>query len=171
LPIATHVPLAPGFEQKNPLRQSPSDAHEAPHATELAQWRWPEQGIALPAMHEPMPLHVLLENALFEQVVPHGVPTGGCSHTPPTPHLPSLPQGGFTGHWPGSACVPGIWLAHVPSGMPVRTIVHRWQVPLHAELQHTPSTQWPVVHWPGVVQALPWYFLAVHVPPLFVVSQ
>jgi hypothetical protein len=44
---------------------------------------------------------------------------------------------------PGS--VPSVTLAHVPVVCPVNAAVHAWQVPLQAVLQHTPSTQLPVV--------------------------
>ena len=33
--------------------------------------------------------------------------------------------------------------------------VHATQSPVHAASQHTPSTQWPVRHWPSAVHAFP----------------
>jgi hypothetical protein len=43
-------------------------------------------------------------------------------------------------------------LVQVP-GTPTK--LHDWQVPLHAVLQQTPSTQWPLKHWEFPEQICP----------------
>jgi hypothetical protein len=56
---------------------------------------------------------------------------------------------------------------HTPSvPLPFRVFVHAWQVPAHAESQHTPSTQKVLTHCAPLAQALPvpWSGLQVPVP-------
>ena len=62
-------------------------------------------------------------------------PLAVSSQTPPAAHRPSLPQGGLRGHWPAGGLVPGVTSAQVPSGWPVRAMVHAWQVPVQAVSQ------------------------------------
>jgi hypothetical protein len=47
---------------------------------------------------------------------------------------------------------PDAMLVQVPT-LPV--MLHAWQVPVHAVLQHTPSTQLPLTHWPLLEHAAP----------------
>jgi hypothetical protein len=51
-----------------------------------------------------------------------------------------------------------------PCGAPLGTVVqvpgllttsHAWHCPVHAESQQRPSTQKPLVHWPGAVHVAP----------------
>jgi hypothetical protein len=69
--------------------------------------------------------------------------------------------------WPHSepGSVSEAKVVHVPLELPPAATVHAWQVPVHAELQHTPSAQKPEVHWLAAEQALPRIFFAVQVPP------
>jgi hypothetical protein len=76
---------------------------------------------------------------------------------------PVLPQGGLAAHWPEGALTPGAILAHVPA-LPAR--LHARQVPQLPTLQHTPSTQLPLVHSPPSPQLAPSAFLATQLPPL-----
>ena len=55
---------------------------------------------------------------------------------------------------------------HVPvTPEPFFAAVQATHVPLHAVLQHTPSTQFPVAHWFAAAHTSPCPRLAVHVPP------
>ena len=58
-------------------------------------------------------------------------------------------------------------LPHVPfEPEPFFAVVHAWQVPAHAVLQHTPSTQLLLVHSPLIEHAVPFENSAHEVDPL-----
>ena len=91
----------------------------------------------------PLPVHVpvLVYCALLQVSLPHAVVAGATSHTPPAAHLPSLPQGGAAAHWPAGAVVPALIARQLPSAPPVSAAEHALHVPVHADAQHTLSTQ------------------------------
>jgi hypothetical protein len=77
------------------------------------------------------------------------------------PHVPAHTPVPAQAGWP----VRGAPLTklHVP-GLPV--LLQYSHAPAHAELQHTPSAQMPLVHSSTAAQAVPFAFLAVHIPAL-----
>jgi hypothetical protein len=77
-------------------------------------------------------------------------------HAPAPSHTLLPVQPPFASVWPLGTKL------HAPS-LPER--LHAWQVPLHAVLQHTPSTQLPPKHWLPAVHVAPGIFFAAHVVP------
>jgi hypothetical protein len=149
--------------------QSVSAAQAVAQAVALAQTRLPGQGAGLSAAHDPAPSHVeAAVKVLASQDAegPQGVPAAICSQAPPAAQLPSSPQGGEAGHWPAGAGLPASIGAQVPSGCPVSVVVHAWQVPVHAEPQHTPFAQEPLVHWFAAAQGIPAASVGVQAPAL-----
>jgi hypothetical protein len=59
-------------------------------------------------------------------------------------------------------CVAPVTLEQVPT-LPATS--QAWHWPVHAALQHTPSTQWPFAHSPFVVQVAPSDLPATHALP------
>jgi len=52
-------------------------------------------------------------------------------------------------------------LVHVPADPGTS---QAWHCPPQAELQHTPSTHWPLEHWFAPAQATPGPFWGVQIP-------
>ena len=75
---------------------------------------------------------------------------------PPEPsHAPVSPQGGLAGQKDASrGGTPGTIEVHVPG-----VAVQVWQLPVHAELQHTPCVQKPRPQSLLTEQLWPWFFL------------
>jgi len=86
--------------------------------------------------------------------VPHEVPAATCSHMAPAAQFPVLPQAAAV-HWPDGAGMPARRGLHVPSTWPVSAMVQPMHCPVQAWLQHTPSTQKPLVQSPGAAHAWP----------------
>jgi hypothetical protein len=81
----------------------------------------------------------------LHEAAPHWVPVPYISQAPAL-QLPVVPQlvAVVVAHSdPGS--VPSVTFAHSPVVWPVREAVHALHVPAQSLLQHTPSTQKPVV--------------------------
>jgi hypothetical protein len=55
--------------------------------------------------------------------------------------------------------------AHVPLAPPVSAAEQAWQVPVHAPLQHTPSTQKPLAHWSVALHVAPFVCLGTQAIP------
>lgn len=91
------------------------------------------------------------------------VPSAYCWQPPRPSHLPFAPQLGApsSAQKLGGASVPAARGEHAP--VPDR--LHAWQAGQLAEPQHTPSTQFPVMHWPPVVHARPLPLSAQLLPP------
>ena len=77
----------------------------------------------------------------------------------PLVQVPVLPQGGLGEHWPAGAGPLAIGV-QFPGLVPAQV----WHVPHPPALQHTPSTQLPVVHSCPVPHALPGVFFARQEP-------
>jgi hypothetical protein len=88
-----------------------------------------------------------------EQVVPDRY----LRQAPAPSHVPSSPQVSepLSAHWPSGSCPAGM-VEQVPA-VPAR--LHDWQIPLHAVVQHAPSSQKPELHSSAVVHAPPSGFL------------
>jgi hypothetical protein len=120
------------------------------------------------AAQEPEPLQL----AAWVKVAPeqlagaHEVLMAATWQDPPGPHRPVFPQiVPLLRHWPGTeGALPTDWEAQVPFGCPVNAVEQATHVPLHAELQHTPLTQFPVPHCAAEAHAWP-CASAVHLPP------
>jgi hypothetical protein len=63
----------------------------------------------------------------------------------------------------GEPVLPDATGAQVPA-LPCR--LHASQAPVHAVLQHTPSTHWPLPHWLFAVQAALLVCFGTHAPAL-----
>jgi len=87
------------------------------------------------SQHTPSTQSPLAQVAPVLQAVPSGSPT-----QTPLPLQTPEPVHSLSGS------VPGLILKQKPSGTDVFAWVHAWQVPVHALLQHTPSTQLPLPH-------------------------
>jgi hypothetical protein len=98
-------------------------------------------------------------------------------HTPPLQKLPLLhcasevqaaghevdePLHTYAPHV-GEPGVPATTGLHVPT---LPATLHASHAPPQAELQHTPSTHWPLPHWLAPVQEAPLVCLGTHTPPL-----
>src|SRR5690242_17995940 len=98
-----------------------------------------------------MPSHVraLVAEPLLHVAAAHVVPLAYFWQAPMPSQEPLVPQDAAV--WSVhslSGSVPDTTLPHTPSApAPFFALLHAWQVPLHALSQHTPSTQWPLVHW------------------------
>jgi hypothetical protein len=92
-----HVPEGPGFIQVSLAdSQSALDVHEVLHDVALAQARPPPQAAVVPAMHVPVPLHVLAAVSMpllaLQDAARHVAPDAQSSHAPLPLQLPSLPH-------------------------------------------------------------------------------
>jgi hypothetical protein len=58
-------------------------------------------------------------------------------------------------HSPLGAVVPAVMFAQVPLVPPVSAAEHAMQVPVHVVLQQKSFAQWPLLHWPSMVHAVP----------------
>jgi hypothetical protein len=80
---------------------------------------------------------------------------------------------------PPSSALPPRHAARVPCGAPVTVVQvptlpptsHAWHCPVHPVLQHTPSTQTPLAHWPFVSHEVPLAAVVPHVPRLHVAGD
>ncbi len=125
-----------------------------------------------------VPVPVQVAGAVYmapaQAAVTHGVVLDQSRHAPfPLQPIPEMPQVAMAVavHWLWGSS-PLTTLPQVPSApAPLAAALHAWQVPVQAELQHTPSTQKPLVHWSPPVQAAATASVTVQVPPLFVRSQ
>jgi len=90
--------------------------------------------------------------------LPHWTDVEPCWQAPPPLQTPVLPQVPPNGQPPCASAVPLAMLTHRPPAP------HTWQVGQLATPQQTPSTQFPVAHWMGSVQAAPEAFLSRHIP-------
>jgi hypothetical protein len=104
---------------------------------------------ANPAVQLPVPLQVLAPVSVAPLQLPaaHTVPEAYLRHAPAPSHCPSLPQ--LAAPWSEqspSGSMPFETGAQVPSVESVSDAVQLWHAPVHAELQHTPSTQKPLWH-------------------------
>ncbi len=104
-----------------------------------------------PVAHVPAPSHALpVSNVPLHATVPHGVPAGvAVAHAPLPLHVPLGPHvpASDTGQLPRGGEVFEATGPHVPSdNVTVSDCVQPRHSPLHAVLQHTPSTQLSVVH-------------------------
>ena len=96
----------------------------------------------------------------LQAALPHWTDVAACWQAPDPLQAPVLPQVVLIGQrlW-GSAA-----LAATLAQVPFPLALHAWQVGQLALLQQTPSTQFPVAHWMGSVQAAPEAFLSRHIP-------
>ena len=121
-----------------------------------------------PATHVPAPLHVdaAVATRLAQDAATHTVPDGHSAHAPPL-HLPSVPHvdTALATQMPRGSVMPFVAVAQVPFVPPVRAAEHAWHAPLQATLQHTPSTQKPLVHASSAVHPTPSACLATHAVP------
>jgi hypothetical protein len=97
--------------------------------------------------------------------LPHTVPLGHCEQAPEPSHPPESPQldVGAIGHCPcGSR--PPLTAPQTPSApCPFAAAEQAWQVPVQPVLQHTPSTQNPLVQSPPAPHFLPFAQRVAHV--------
>jgi hypothetical protein len=156
-PTATFATHAPAEQYVLEAWQSTSVAHAVRQVVAFAHLKPPAHAAVEPLPHVPVPLHVaaVVSSPLAHEAAPHGVVGDACSHVPPAPHLPSLPQVVVTAHCPAGAVVPAVMLPHVPLATPVSANAQAWHVPLHAELQQIPPTQLPCAHCPFEAHACP----------------
>jgi len=90
----------------------------------------------------------------------------------PSEHWPSVVQAeGHAAEEPPHTYAPHAGLPVVPAatGLHVPTLpatLQESQAPVHAVLQHTPSTQLPLPHWLFAVQVTPGVCFATHAPSL-----
>ena len=128
------------------------------------------QGVTAPDLHRPNPSHaypvcVPFEHVLVPQLVPLGYSLQADEmplHTPFFPH----PVDPSSGHSFCGSRLP-MMSPQVPSvPSPFNTAVQASQIPAHAVLQHTPSTQLPLAHCDARVHSAPtgWSALQVLVP-------
>jgi hypothetical protein len=146
---------------QNPDRQSVSTKQLVLQAVDDAHARFLAQGAAAAAPHgAETPSHVALVNTplahvgpVAEQLVPAGL----------YPHAPALHRTaqGPVGQIPCGSAIP-VTGEQVPT-VPVR--LQDWQAPVHATLQHTPSTQFPLRHSVPAEHDAPLVFSPTHTPP------
>lgn len=120
---------------QKPERQSQLPAHVVPNTRFGAQ---------------PVPEHELVESHWFDEQPPEQV----VLHEPEPLQVKS-PQL-FSGS------VPAGWALQVPM-KPAK--LHAEHAPVHAVLQHTPSTHWPELHSHVLLHEAPLDFFPVHVEP------
>jgi hypothetical protein len=111
--LGLHVPVGPGFVQKLPSRQSPSDVQAV---RQLIVWKEqanpPGQGPYVPSMQSPSPSQTspgLKAPSLQSGVPPQTTFGAARAQKPAALHVPSFPHGAVarsTGHWPGGAGAP-----------------------------------------------------------------
>jgi hypothetical protein len=116
----------------------------------------------------PLPLQSSLRLrtvALSHAAAAHGVPGGQRLHWPTALHPPSLPQ--LLSTEPGqspSGSVPGTTRPHVPSEpCPFLAAEQAMHIPVHGELQQTPSTQNPAAQSAPTSHFLPGPHVVPHV--------
>jgi hypothetical protein len=91
--------------------------------------------------------------------LPHWTEVEACWQVPPPLQTPVLPQVVLpAGQPPWGSATPLATLTQIPD------VPHTWQVGQLATPQQTPSTQLPVAHWIGSLQAAPEAFLSRHIP-------
>ena len=102
----------------------------------------------------------------MQLAAPHTVPADHSSQLAAPLHTPVVPQldASVVGH-SSSGSVPATTGAQVPSGAPVRALVHAEHVPPHALPQHTPSTQYPLAHSEPAPHADPLVRSGTHAAP------
>jgi hypothetical protein len=108
----------------------------------------------------PLPSHVAAETKLEDPVVhddgPQVVSVPHFRQLPAPSHVPSVPHDvGAVIEQSSPWGTPARTRAHVPSDLPVSTVLHAWHCSLHAVEQQTPSAQWPLAHPPSLEQAAP----------------
>jgi hypothetical protein len=139
--LVTHVPPAHwAFAEQSALLRQVVE-HPGPLQTNGAQT------CGAGVKQDPLPSQIvagcvtpLVQEAPAPQLVPRGA-TWQCAVPS---QVPSSPQGGLAGH---RASAPPLTIAaQVPSGWPVRALVHALQVPVQVLPQQTPSTHAPLVH-------------------------
>ncbi len=108
---------------QKPLSQSEFDTHSAPFENGGLQMSKPRP---FGSAHTSSPGHWLSSR--------QGSPTGA-AQMPPCPHQSSAPHKGSSAYW---------IVRHSPVNP---AVTHDTHGPPQAELQHTPSTQWPLAHW------------------------
>jgi hypothetical protein len=137
-------------------------AHEAaPHAYAPHDW-----SIDNPQVPAPSQVRAVVNVETLHDAATQIVPTVYLRHAPLPSHVPSRPQVdiGSTVH-SLSGSVPPMMPRQRPLAWAVFEPAHAMQPPVHALSQQKPSTQAPVEHWEGSVQAEPWAFTVVQMPP------
>jgi hypothetical protein len=96
----------------------------------------------------------------LHEAIPQGTALVATAQAPVPSQRPVCPQGGLAVQRAWGSALPAPTGAQVPLGL------HVWHRPQLVELQHTPSTQLPVVHSCPVPQLAPGACLALQVPPV-----
>jgi hypothetical protein len=127
------VAPAPWPSQSMPLSQTPGSV--------------PRAGTKLSAGHAAPPPGQVSATSHAPAYARHTVPAAYIWHAPAPSHMPLFPQLAAPASLQSlSGSVPVVTGAQVPSVPPVFAAEHAMQVPVHAVLQQTPSTQLPFVH-------------------------
>jgi hypothetical protein len=165
-PGAAHrSPLAPGVRQIPigtshvlPNAQSAFTVHVVRQAVPLAAQAYAPHDVTPPSTHIPVPLHVSarVSTPPAHDAGAQTVPPGWSAHAPEPLQAPVVEQvaAASAAHsMPGS--FPTKIGPHVPFAAPPprSPAVQASQVPPHAALQQTPSTQKPLAHSPPRMQA------------------
>ncbi len=122
-----------------------------PFFAALHAWHWPLQMLPQQKLSTQK---VLAHSAPMVQAVPLA---NGAAHAPAV--QVRAPEHSLSGS------VPAVTSPQVPFAPPVLAAEQAWQVPPHAVLQQTPSTQLPLEHWLLPVHAEPWASFATHALP------
>jgi hypothetical protein len=136
--------------------------HElAPHAYAPHDW-----SVAVPQVPAPSQVRAGVNVATLHDAATQTVPTVYLRHAPRPSHVPSSPHvdNGSAVH-SASGSVPPMIALQTPLAWAVFEPAHAMQLPVHAVSQQKPSTQAPVEHCEGSVQAEPWPFTVVQTPP------
>jgi len=133
----------------------------APHAYAPHDW-----SVVVPQVPAPSQVRAGVNVETLHDAATQIVPTVYFRHPPLPSHVPSSPQvddGSAVHSLSGS--VPPMIPRQSPLAWAVFEPAHAMQPPVHAVSQQKPSTQAPVEHWEGSVQAEPWPFTVVQTDP------
>jgi hypothetical protein len=148
--FAPHTPPAP---QVNGATQSALDTHRD-RQPPARQTNGLQSSAATDRAQVPAPSHAAAPNAVLprQRPAPQVVPASYSWQAPLPSHVPVRPQ--VVAAWatqPGSATS-----AATGWQVPARPLtLQAWHVAQLPPLQHTPSVQWPLAHWPSCAHAVP----------------